>query len=232
MRSRLFAISDLHLSINNPKPMDIFGGNWQDYIQKIKKDWDKKVKDNDIVVIAGDISWAMTLNEAIPDLQFLSTLKGHKIIIKGNHDYWWGTISNVRRALPDKIYALQNDSLKIGKYVFCGSRGWMLPDKKSLSEQDNKIYQREQLRLKMSIDSARKILNKREKLVCIMHYPPFNSRLEDSEFTKIIEDNNVKTVIYGHLHGKSKSTLVTKRKKTTYYLTSCDKVNNSLVRIK
>ena len=108
----------------------------------------------------------------------------------------------------------------------------MLPDKKSLSEQDNKIYQREQIRLKMSIDSAKKISNKKDKLVCIMHYPPFNSKLEESEFTKIIEDNDIKIVIYGHLHGKSKSTLITKRKKTTYYLTSCDKVNNTLVRIK
>lgn len=232
MRSKLYAISDLHLSINNPKPMDIFGGNWQGYVDKIKQDWNKKVKDNDIVVIAGDISWAMTLEDAIADIEFLSTLKGHKVIIKGNHDYWWGTISNVRKALPEKMYALQNDSIKINNYVFCGSRGWMLPDKKTLSEQDVKIYKREQLRLKMSIESGKKLMDKKDKLVCIMHYPPFNNQLQDSEFTKIIEDNGVKTVIYGHLHGKSICTLVAKRKKTTYYLTSCDKVNNTLVRIK
>lgn len=232
MRQRVYAISDLHLSINNPKPMDIFGGNWENYVDRIVADWNKKVKDNDIVIIAGDISWAMKLNDAIPDLEFISKLKGYKIIIKGNHEYWWGTISNVRKVLPDKMYALQNDSLKIGKYIFCGSRGWMLPEKRALKEEDQKILDREVIRLDMSLKEAVAKQCKKEKIICIMHYPPFNSTKASSPFTQVIEKYGVKRVVYGHLHGKSICTLVHKNNGVTYYLTSCDKVNNKLVRIK
>lgn len=230
MGQKVYAISDLHLSITNPKPMNIFGGNWTNYLEEIQADWNKKVKDNDIVIIAGDISWAMTLEEAKPDLDFIGKLKGHKIIIKGNHEYWWGTISSVRKALPEKVYALQNDSLKIGKHIFCGTRGWMLPEKKQLSEEDNKVLAREVSRLEMSIKDALS-KRKREKIICIMHYPPFNSQKIDSPFMQIIEKYKVKKVVYGHLHGRSSCTLFYKKNGVKYYLTSCDKVQNKLVRI-
>lgn len=229
---KIFAISDLHLSINNPKPMNIFGPTWDNYLDTIRNDWQKKVKDNDIVVIAGDTSWAMTLENAIVDLNYISNLgKGKKIIIRGNHDYWWNTISKVRASLPQDMFALQNDSIKIGKYVFCGSRGWILPELKPLDEQDQKIVDRETIRLEMSLKSAQQQKQEGDEIICIMHYPPFNSKREDSPFTKLIEKYGVKKVIYGHLHGTSKSDLVVNKNGVKYFLTSCDKVNNLLIDI-
>ena len=109
---KVFAISDLHLSINNPKPMDIFGPVWDRYLEEIEEDWNNKVDDGDIVLISGDISWAMRLKEALPDLEYLSKFKGYKVIIKGNHDYWWSAIGYFRKNLGDKLYDLQNDEIK------------------------------------------------------------------------------------------------------------------------
>ncbi len=232
MKQRIFSISDLHLSINNPKPMDIFGENWEGYLSKIEADWNKKVSENDIVLIAGDISWAMKLEDAAADLKYISKLKGSKILIKGNHDYWWSSISKIRNILPDKMYALQNDAVKIGKYVFCGTRGWSLPEKKDFNEEDKKILIREQNRLELALMQATKLKDKKSKIICMMHYPPFNSKIEDSVFTKLMEKYKVKSVVYGHLHGKSKSSLFVKKNKIKYYLTSCDKLENKLIKIR
>lgn len=228
---KIFAISDLHLSANVDKPMDIFGGAWDNYWDVIKNNWKKNVEEDDIVLIAGDISWAMFLNDAIPDLEDIASLPGRKIMIKGNHDYWWGSLSKVKSILPPSIYVIQNDALRLDGFVFFGSRGWTCPDKK-WTEEDQKIYNRESERLKLSIGCAKKIMQDGDTLIGMMHFPPFNTLREDSLFTQIFEKENVRTVVYGHLHGKNcrVSPKVIKGG-VEYHLTSCDQINNSLLRL-
>ena len=134
---KVFAISDLHLSINNPKPMDIFGEVWEGYVEKIFEDWKNKVTDDDLVLLCGDFSWAMKLEDTKKDFDLLSTLPGKKIIIRGNHDYWWKSISGVREFLPENFYAIQNDAMKFGNVVVCGTRGWTVAERnQTLSAED------------------------------------------------------------------------------------------------
>lgn len=230
---RVFAISDLHLSINNPKPMNIFGPTWDNYVDDIFADWDKKVTDDDMVIVAGDISWAMNLEDAVCDLELIGKNKGKKIIVRGNHDYWWSTISKVRGVLPPNFYALQNDAIKIEDKVFCGSRAWSVPEKGEPTPEDKKILDREVIRLRMSFEKAKALATNGEKIIAILHYPPFNSKREDSDFTRLIEEFGITTVVYGHLHGNQcKSDLIVNKNGVTYYLTSCDKLGNKLVEIK
>lgn len=248
---KIFAISDLHLSENCNKPMNIFGPQWEGHFEKIKNDWNQKVQKEDVVLIAGDISWAMKLNEAIPDLELISALNGTKVIIRGNHDYWWQSISAVRNILPSSIKALQNDSITIGDFVICGTRGWTVPEIKEQhkDESDEKIYKRELLRLELSLKNAHNLINYsskgkikevqnleksnlNKKLIVMLHYPPFNSKFEVSDFTRLLEKYNVNSVVYGHLHGKgSRIRLTHEINGIKYYLTSCDKLNNKLIEI-
>lgn len=229
---KVFAISDLHLSINNPKPMDIFGPVWDNYLEDIEKDWAEKVSEDDLVLLAGDLSWAMKLEDAKSDIDYVAKLKGKKVIIRGNHDYWWGTISGVRNNLGPNFYAVQNDSIKIGDYIICGSRGWTVPEIRELGQEDKKIYDRELIRLEMSLKSAKEKQQNGEKIICMIHFPPFNTKREDTGFTQLFEKYGITTVVYGHLHGNfPKSDLVVEKNGVTYYLTSCDKTKNKLVEI-
>ena len=228
---KVFAISDLHLSANVDKPMNIFGGAWDNYWEVIQNNWKSVVSEDDIVLIAGDISWAMTLEDAKADLEEIGRLPGKKVIIRGNHDYWWNTISRVREILPRNMYAVQNDSIKFGEYIIFGSRGWACPDKE-YTDDDMKIYLRETERTKLAIASALKQKTDGDKLIAMIHFPPFNVRREESNFTKLYEENNIDCVVYGHLHGKNaRSDLKVNYNGITYYLTSCDLVYNNLIRI-
>ncbi len=229
---KVYAISDLHLSLSGEKPMDIFGEKWDGYLEKITADWQSKVTDDDVVLIAGDISWAMQLEEAVNDLQFLANLKGKKILVKGNHDYWWQGINKVRNSLPPNVYALQNDSVKIGNYVFCGSRGWVIEGANEFTAQDLKIYRREAERFTLALKSAKNLIEDGDKLVCLIHYPPFNVRLENSLFTNLFEEYKVDKVVYGHLHGKDVKVYPKISKNgVEYYLTSCDQTKNNLIEV-
>ncbi|MBQ8197719.1 MAG: metallophosphoesterase [Clostridia bacterium] len=229
---KFYAISDLHLSVSNEKPMDIFGGNWVGYMEKIREDWLSKVTAEDVVLIGGDISWAMSLDDAKNDIYTLADLPGKKVFIKGNHDYWWSGITKVRDMLPENFYALQNDSIKFGNVVICGSRCWSVPGAPDFKEQDMKIYLRETERLKLSLKSAQKMLEEGDKLVALIHYPPFNVKRENSLFTDIFEEYGVDSVIYGHLHGKSvRADKLVEKNNIKYYLTSCDQVDNKLTEI-
>ncbi len=229
---KIFAISDLHISTNTNKPMDIFGGNWVGYMEKIRQDWNEKVCDDDIVLIGGDISWAMNICDAQKDILSLSDLKGKKIMIKGNHDYWWSGIGKVRDILPDGFYALQNDCIKFNDVIICGSRCWSVPGSPDFNEQDMKLYLREQERLKLSLNSAVKMKNDGDKIIALIHYPPFNVHRDSSAFTELFEQYGVSSVIYGHLHGKNvRADKMVIKNGVKYYLTSCDQVDNKLTQI-
>ena len=229
---KLFAISDLHISTNSDKPMDVFGGNWVGYLEKIFADWKDKVSEEDVVLIGGDISWAMTLDKAVEDINLMNGLPGKKVMIKGNHDYWWQAIGKVRDALPENFFALQNDCIKLGNAIICGSRCWSVPGAPDFKEQDRKIYLRETERLKLSFASVNKIKDAGDKVVALVHYPPFNVKREDTLFTEIFEQNGVDSVVYGHLHGsKVKSEKLVIKNGIKYYLTSCDQVDNKLTEI-
>lgn len=231
---KVYAISDLHLSINSNKPMNIFGPVWDGYLEKIEESWKEKgVTDDDIVLIAGDLSWAMKLNDAIADLEYISKMgKGKKVVIRGNHDYWWSSISALRGVLPYGMYALQNDAVKIGDYIICGTRGWTVPEVAHKTPEDEKIYKREVIRLELSLQDAKRLQTNNETIICMMHYPPFNSKVEDSDFTQLFEKYEISTVVYGHLHSyDKKQKLVVTKNGVTYYLTSCDLVGNKLIDI-
>lgn len=229
---KVYAISDFHLCNSGEKPMEIFGGDWSNYQEKIKDDWQKKVKSDDVVVICGDISWAMKIEDAKNDLKFFNDLNGYKVFIRGNHDYWWQSISAVRKNMPIKSYAIQNDAIKIGEFIFCGTRGWNVPEKQFASIQDKKIYDRELIRLKMALDSAKHLKTNDEKIVCMLHYPPYNSNKECNEITTLLQKYNVDFCIFGHIHaclGKYK--LYENLFGINFYLTSCDLLKNKLVEI-
>ncbi len=226
---KIFSISDLHLFGDDiSKSMEIFGGEWENYIEKIIADWNEKVSDDDIVLIAGDISWAMTLSAALKDIEKIGTLKGKKIITRGNHDYWWSSISAIRNALPNKMYAIQNDAIKIGEYIFCGVKGYTVPEYEFKNDEAKKLYYRELGRLELSLKEAKRKQENGETIIAMIHYPPFNSNLYPSDFTNLFSDYGVKYVVYGHLHHKSKSEMETEIDGVKYYLTSCDKLKNKL----
>lgn len=229
---KVFAISDLHISTNTNKPMDVFGGNWVGYMEKIRADWQKKVTDDDVVLIGGDISWAMTIDDAEKDILTLADLKGEKVLIKGNHDYWWSGIGKVRDILPENFYAVQNDFVRFNDVLICGSRCWSVPGSPDFSANDEKIYLREIERLKLSFKAVNKERREGDKLIALVHYPPFNVRRESSGFTDIFEQNSVNAVVYGHLHGKDvRADKLVEKNGIKYYLTSCDQVDNKLTEI-
>lgn len=229
---KIFAISDLHISTNTDKPMDVFGGNWVGYLDKIYADWQEKVTDDDIVLIGGDISWAMSIDDAKEDILTLSHLKGKKIIIKGNHDYWWNGIGKVRDILPENFFALQNDSIRFPGVVICGSRCWSVPGSPDFKDHDMKIYLRETERLRLSLKSAENLRQDGDNLIALVHYPPFNVRREDTFFTDVFEEYGVNAVIYGHLHGKNvRADKLVYKNGIKYYLTSCDQTENKLTEI-
>ena len=230
---KIFSISDLHLSINNPKPMDIFGGAWDNYWDNIKLDWQSKVSDEDIVLIGGDISWATKLEDAIPDLTEIANLNGKKVIIRGNHDFWWSSYAKVNKILPESMFAIQNNAKLFGNHIICGTRGWTILNHKS-NDEDRKIYARELIRLKLTLDEASKLQSNDDsyKIILMLHYPPFNAMWQDSEYTELISQYNVHSVIYGHLHGKDCRTLpIIMKNDIPYYITSCDQVSNNVVLI-
>ena len=201
---KVFAISDLHLSINSEKPMDIFGPVWEGYLETIEKDWEDKVTDDDVVLIPGDISWAMRLSEAKADLEYLKHFKGNKVIIKGNHDYWWSSISELRRNLDEKTHALQNDAIKFGNVVIAGSRGWAVPEGDFKDAQDEKIYKRELIRMELSLKSMNVLREVGDKSIVMTHFPPFNYKMEDNEMLRLFEEYKVDIVVFGHLHSYDK----------------------------
>ena len=216
----LYAISDLHLAFTTDKPMDIFGAKWLKHDEKIKENWIKKITDEDTVLIAGDISWSMRSDESKVDLDWIDALPGKKIISKGNHDYWWGGISKLNRMYENTKF-LQNNFYTYEDYAICGSRGWILEGSDRFTEKDKKIFDREIIRLKLSLDKAKEAGY--ENIVVMIHYPPMNEKRENSAFTNLFKEYGVKKVIYGHLHGPTLANVLNgEHEGIEYLMTSCD----------
>lgn len=196
----VYAIGDLHLSLKRPKEMDIFGAHWKNHFEKISADWNARVQEQDVVLIPGDISWAMAMEDVRPDLDAICALPGKKILLKGNHDYWWGSYNKVKELLSGECYALQNNCLVLGEYVFCGTRGWLFPQDEHFKEHDKKIFEREKLRLRMSLDCAKKFPDK--TIIVMMHFPPIYEKVQDTGFVDVLKEYPVREVVFGHLHGE------------------------------
>ena len=196
---KIFAISDLHLGFSCSKPMDIFGARWENYEEKLYDNWQKTVGEDDIVLIAGDISWETYVNNAKADFDFINKLNGTKIITKGNHDYWWETLSKLNKFLDENnfntIKFLHNTNIVFGDVVICGTKGYPETMGIPTGEEDKKLYLREIERLKNAVLSAKKTGAK--KIIVMLHYPPGT----DSQFAKILQEAQVDFCIYGHLHG-------------------------------
>ena len=203
----VFVIADLHLSFKNPKPMNIFGDNWENHEEKIKKDWIEKVTDEDVVVLPGDFSWAMNLEDAYLDFKYLNELPGKKLLLKGNHDYWWTTLKKMREYLKqnnfDTIDFIFNNSYCYDNYILTGTRGWTLND----LEGSGKILNRELGRLEMSLQEGITNFGQEKEIIVFMHYPPItnSAMLNRSElkFVDVMKKYNVSKCMYGHLHSRS-----------------------------
>ena len=198
----IYAISDLHLSFNTDKPMNIFG--WDDYENRIAEDWNKKVSDEDLVLLPGDFSWELRLQNTYKDFEYLSNLPGKKLLLKGNHDYWWTTLKSMRDYLKQNNYNnidfIYNNSYEYENKIIAGTRGWNIATE---TEEDKKIKARELLRLENSIkDGIEKYGEDKEIIVC-RHYPPIIKENTNTEYAAILQKYKVKKCIYGHLHGKS-----------------------------
>lgn len=226
----LYAIGDLHFSTAVNKPMGIFGDNWEGHENKIINYWKTNISEEDTVLILGDTSWAINLEQAKEDLDIINNLPGKKIFIKGNHDYWWTTVTNLNK-LYENMNFLQTNFYEYKDYAICGGRGWMCPNDVKFDDKDEKIYIREENRIRLSLESARK--KGHENFIVITHYPPTNDKLEESIFTQLYEEYNVKKVIYGHLHGKEsfKMGLRGMRNGVEYILASCDFIDFKLIKV-
>lgn len=248
---KVFAISDLHLSTVADKPMDVFGAGWENHFEKICEDWREKVSDGDLVLLGGDISWGMTIEDAAPDYALIDALPGKKAVGKGNHDYYWSSLgkmqqnfkgflflqNNAYRILPDgTAYCYASAARKKGDIpcaegrglVLCGTRGWTVPCAES-EEQDIKIYRHELARLELSLTSAKEVMREGDTLVAMLHYPPFDADYIDTDVTRLLESYGVKYALYGHLHGKGvRVTPRLKKNGVEYILTSCDLICNKL----
>ncbi len=205
----LFTLADLHLSFSADKPMDVFGGSWVGYEKKLKEYWEYMVYPEDTVVIPGDISWGMSLEEAEKDFEFIESLPGKKILMKGNHDYWWSSMNKLENFLEEKHFStlqfLHNDATFAEGKVICGSRGWMCEDK--MTEQDEKVLRREGLRFRLSLEKGKKLaeIKKEEsgiepEILCFSHYPIITAAQRENPILDVLKEFGIKRVYYGHLH--------------------------------
>lgn len=225
----LYAIGDLHLSMGSDKPMDVFGERWQNHTEKLKAGF-AALNDDDVCVLCGDLSWAMGLDASAADFRFINELPGKKIVLKGNHDYWWSTASAAKRMFErngiDTIDILYNNAFTYGDYALCGTRGWFFEEETG-GEHDKKIMRREIMRLEASLKAA----EDRKKLV-FLHYPPIFQRYRCQEILDLLREYEVSLCCYGHIHGKGCAAAFNGlREGTEFRLVSADFVNFSPVKL-
>lgn len=199
----IYVIGDLHLSFSTNKPMDIFGRNWQNYEEKIKKDWLLKVKPEDTVILPGDFSWAMYLDETEKDFEFINNLPGEKILLKGNHDYWWTTVTSMRKYIKEENFEnidfLYNNSYEIENKIIAGTKGWNISEE----QEDIRLTKREVARLELSIKSGIEKYGNDKEIIVFMHYPPLTKNNIDTDYTRLMKKYGIKRCYYGHLHANS-----------------------------
>lgn len=232
----IYAIADLHLSFEQNKPMDIFGENWIGHEEKIRKNWIERVKDDDIVLLLGDFSWATYLHETKKDFEYLNSLPGKKLMLKGNHDYWWTTITSMRKFLQENNFQnidfIHNTAYECEKYIIAGTRGWSAVD-----EEDNeKIINRELARLELSLKYGIDKFDTDKEIIVCMHYPPITNakitRNEEMGFVNVMKKYNVKKCLYGHLHSDSiKEAVEGNVDGIEYKLVSADGLNFELYKL-
>ena len=225
----LYTIGDLHLSLYKEKPMDIFSDNWHNHTEKLRASF-SKLTNEDLTVLCGDLSWGMTLEETAPDFHFVDALPGKKIILKGNHDYWWTTAAKTKRFFAQQgistIDILHNNALFWGEYALCGTRGWFYEEEKG-GEHDGKIMRREIMRLEASLKAA----GDRIKIV-FLHYPPIYGNYRCEEILALLKEHRVPLCYYGHIHGKGCAWAFNGyHEGTQFRLVSADFVNFTPVRI-
>lgn len=232
----IYAIADLHLSFAQNKPMDIFGDNWTNHVEKIKQNWMQKVKENDYVILPGDFSWATYLEDTKKDFDYLNCLPGNKILLKGNHDYWWTTLTRMRNFMQEnhfeKIDFLYNNSYCVENKIIVGTRGWNILD----NEEDSKMIKRESARLELSIQDGIKKYGNGKEIIAFLHYPPIIQnpiyKNEGNEFIHVLKKYGIKTCYYGHLHGNShKDAIMGEVNGIDYKLISADYLNFDLEKI-
>ena len=231
----ILAISDLHLSGAAPKPMDLFGPQWREHDRRMAENWDAAVGEDDLVLVPGDISWAMDLGEAAPDLAWLGERPGRKLILRGNHDFWWKSVKKVRAALPPGVFALQNDAYvdEAAGVAVAGTRLWALPELAPLLDEeaaleeevrdpvhDAKMVERELARLELSLQR----LPEGDLIrVAMLHYPPTDAALRETGATRLLEKYGVALCVFGHLHHMGPSAdFGGTRNGVRYRLVSCD----------
>jgi predicted phosphohydrolase len=228
----VFAISDLHLSFAHPKPMDIFGPEWQGHEEKIARNWDGLVSPADVVVVAGDTSWAMRLPEAMPDLDYVAARPGRKLLIRGNHDYWWGrqATNKIQRAVDPSITLIQGTSVVVDGMGIAGTRGWRIQDYELEGPVQGsvKIYERELEYLRRALSSLPPEAAMR---IAVLHYPPFDLGLEPNDFRAVLEEFGVDILIYGHVHRGTGSYLEGDVGGIRYCLAAVDHTNFAPVRV-
>ena len=227
-----YIIGDLHLSFGSDKPMNIFGGNWENHTEKLKEDWLKKVNQEDTVILAGDFSWATYIKDTYKDFEYINNLPGKKILLKGNHDYWWTTVTSMKNYLKENnfnnIDFLYNNSFEIEDKIIVGTRGWALND----TENSEKMINREALRLELSIKDAIEKYGKNKEIICVIHYPPISKINMKNKFTEIMNKYNIKRCYYAHLHGNShKEAVEGTFNEIEYKLISGDYLDFKLVKI-
>jgi hypothetical protein len=233
----IYTIGDLHLSFHENKPMSIFGSNWEGHEEKIKKDWIEKVKENDLVILPGDFSWSTYLKDTYEDFAYLNSLPGRKILLKGNHDYWWTTLTSMRKFLEENdfnnIDFIYNTAYEYENYIIAGTRGWGQNEE----EEDKKLFKREVARLELSLEEAtKKNPSKEREIIVFLHYPPItNSNIvnnEMSDFIKVMRKYDIKRCYYGHLHSSSiKDAVEGKYYGVNFKLVSADGLNFKLLEI-
>lgn len=205
----IFAMADLHLPLSADKPMDIFGNRWQDYVNKIKKNWCAIVKDEDTVIVPGDISWAINIEDIDKDFEFIDSLPGKKLLGKGNHDYWWGTMSKNRAYIEKKgfktIDFLFNNAYEVEDYIVCGTRGWYIDEKLQNATNNpeyDKIVAREAQRLRMSLEEATKLKGESDKEILVfLHFPAYYGSFVCDSIIDVLKEFNISHCYHGHIHG-------------------------------
>lgn len=227
----LFTLADLHLSLSGEKPMDVFGAEWAGFEQRLKEYWEYLVDPEDTVVIPGDISWAMSLEETKEDFAFINALPGQKILMKGNHDYWWTSLTKMNAFFEacgfDTLQVLHNDALFSQGKILCGSRGWMCEE--TMNPKDEKILRREAMRFRLSLEKGAILAKQQEEkngvrpeILCFSHYPIAMPAMLDNPILDVLEEFGVKRVFYGHLHNWGSKPLTEEHRGISFTLVSSD----------